>query len=86
MDDNTFKVTIALVNSLPALVGGLAAIAASYFSWRSHVTAKITQEMTKQVEIATNGMKAELVASTKLAAFQAGKISEAQNPGNGDKE
>lgn len=75
MDDNTYKLAIAVVNSAPALIGGIAAIAASYFSWRSHVTSKVTQELTKKVELNTNGMKEELVSATKSAAFDAGKLS-----------
>lgn len=91
MDDNTFKLLLAVVNSGPALIGGLAAIAASYFSWRSHVIARETKDVAKETKTLTeevvkgnNGLKTELVEATKAASFAAGKLSESLNPGNQD--
>lgn len=84
MDDNTFKLLKALIDSAPALIGGIGAMVASYFSWKTHGIAKENNVLTKQVEHNTNGMKDELVEATKLASFAAGKVSERAKPNNSE--
>jgi len=97
-DDNFTKIALGLINSIPSVIAGIAGIAASYFAYRAHESAKATrvivddtqatanrtEEIAARTEINTNGKMEELLSVTKSKAFQDGKRSEIDNPGNKD--
>lgn len=79
-------VQLELVKNLPPLFGAIGGVAAAYFSYRTHATAKETVVIAKETkaiaektEHNTNHMKDELVAEVRKGAFAAGQKDNKEN-------
>jgi len=82
MDDNTAKVLLEGIHSIPMLIGGLGSVSAGYFAYKAKITSQETKDIAQRTEHNTNGMKDELMSATKLQYFAAGKLSEKGDPDN----